>query len=193
MSSIITTTTSHPLTNQDLGETFKRDIHKIDSINLLIFTFLLILVISTIWLFKYKRFPYVHETGLAIFYGAIFGIIIRYGFKSVNRSSVNLLIAPNYNISVKNIPEHIYVILDNQTQEKYIYAYKAPLKGDVSQQDYEEKATFDPEIFFNLLLPPIIFHAGYSMKRVGLIREYFEFIKVFTFSRDIFLKILELY
>lgn len=43
--------------------------HIVDSTNLLIFTFLLILVVLTIWLFKHKRIPYVHETGLAIFYG----------------------------------------------------------------------------------------------------------------------------
>lgn len=43
--------------------------HIVDSTNILIFIFLLILVVLTIWLFKHKRFPYLHETGLAIIYG----------------------------------------------------------------------------------------------------------------------------
>ncbi len=37
---------------------------------------------------------------------------------------------------------------------------------DIDQiNEIDQKATFDPEIFFNVLLPPIIFHAGYSMKK----------------------------
>lgn len=49
----------------------KNRAHIIDSVNLLIFTFLLILVILTVWLFKHYKFKYIHETGLAIIYGIL--------------------------------------------------------------------------------------------------------------------------
>lgn len=42
---------------------------------------------------------------------------------------------------------------------------------NVEQNEIDLKATFDPEIFFNIILPPIIFHAGYCLKRVSAITK----------------------
>ena len=58
--------------------------------------------------------------------------------------------------------------MDNQSEEvkTLSYSFKGELrKHEKLLNEIDQKTTFDPEIFFNLLLPPIIFHAGYSMKK----------------------------
>ena len=97
--------------SQDLR---KANDHIVDSINLLVFTFLLVLVILTVWLFKHKKFSYIHETGLAIIYGSIFGLIIQYGFKSPDTKSVSLTAN---NLTIDELPDFIYLNLPNHTQE----------------------------------------------------------------------------
>lgn len=96
--------------------------------------------------------------------GTIFGIIIRYG---ISHPSTKILSLRTNNVSIHDLPEFIYLSVANQSKEEYVYTFTSPkLKKDDVRREYEEKATFNPEIFFNILLPPIIFNAGYSMKRV---------------------------
>ena len=88
--------------------------HIVDSIDLLLFIFLLILVVLTIWLFKYKRLSYIHETSLAIFYGAIFGAILRYGTDDLDRKKSIVFNTTNLTLNtIKDLPEYVYLQLTN--------------------------------------------------------------------------------
>jgi sodium/hydrogen exchanger-like protein 6/7 len=48
------------------------NVHRLDSLNLLIYTTLLVIVVLTIWIFKRRNFRYLHESCLALIYGNIF-------------------------------------------------------------------------------------------------------------------------
>ncbi|XP_033372527.1 sodium/hydrogen exchanger 9 isoform X3 [Parus major] len=139
------------------------------AVELLIFNFLLILTILTIWLFKNHRFRFLHETGGAMLYGLVMGLIIRYVTKSPDAENGTVYECEK----LKSGPS---TLLINVTNQVYEYQYKREIShhnvnGHQGNAMLQKQMTFDPSIFFNILLPPIIFHAGYSLKKRHFFRN----------------------
>ncbi|XP_075151637.1 na[+]/H[+] hydrogen exchanger 3 isoform X3 [Haematobia irritans] len=153
--------------------------HRIDSLNLLVYTFLLTLTVLTIWLFKHHRVSWLHETGLAVIYGLIVGAAIRYSGSSTPLVHLEVEPEPDTKFNQTLPPDTLWLKfpgkltpngsepMDNKT---YAYTFRSQVY-DVVENEIDLKATFDPEIFFNIILPPIIFHAGYSLKKKYFFRN----------------------
>ncbi|RMC08167.1 hypothetical protein DUI87_15201 [Hirundo rustica rustica] len=155
------------LDEEIVSEKAAEESHRQDSANLLVFILLLTLTILTIWLFKHRRARFLHETGLAMIYGVLVGVVLRYGIHVPSDvSNVTL------SCQVQTSPATLLVNVSGKF-------YEYTLKGEISAQELNNvqdnemlrKVTFDPEVFFNILLPPIIFYAGYSLKRRHFFRN----------------------
>lgn len=147
--------------------------HKIDTLNLLAYVVLLVIVLLTTWYFKRRRRLLIHETGLAIIYGMVLGAALRYIGLEIIISSVML-----DDQTPQTVP-HDYVIVrarnlgDKNANQSHYYAYE--FRGELqpaaklgSQISY---ASVDPEVFFNIILPPIVLNAGLSLKRRHFFRN----------------------
>ncbi|XP_042889455.1 sodium/hydrogen exchanger 7-like isoform X6 [Penaeus japonicus] len=180
---LVQSVSGKPSTGTDLEIDEKyQNTHRIDSLNILLYTFLLILTVVTIWIFKYRRARYLHETGLAVIYGLIVGAILRYS--GDNTPVSHMLVDPKEPQIYQGDapPDTLWLKYGgnvNITQNRtYAYSFRGEIPESL-EDEIVQKATFDPEIFFNILLPPIIFSAGYSLKR----RHFFKNLgAIFTFA-----------
>jgi len=104
--------------------------------------------------------------------GLIVGALIRYAGSTT--PVFHMPVVPEkdskYNLSLP--PDTLWLRFSSRggnppvPNKTYAYAFREEIV-DVENNEMDLKATFDPEIFFNIILPPIIFHAGYSLKRVS--------------------------
>ncbi|CAM9235485.1 unnamed protein product, partial [Lampetra fluviatilis] len=170
------------------GELQAEQSHREDSAELLVFILLLTLTILTIWLFKHRRFRFLHETGLAMIYGLLMGVVLRYGLPG-SSSDAHFLLNCSLNLSSSSSSSGSggaggdgSLLLVEVGGRYYEYARQREVEPPTSDaggaptphtrpNDALHKVTFDPEVFFNILLPPIIFYAGYSLKRRHFFRN----------------------
>ncbi|KRX94038.1 Sodium/hydrogen exchanger 9, partial [Trichinella pseudospiralis] len=153
-------------------------LHQVDTLNLMLYTILMIMTVLTIWIFKHRRLRFVHETGLTLIYGLIVGLIIKL---CTNGNSSGAITADvqlwNTTANVDSPPDFLRLSVPyydgiSKENQSILLRYKFDSNVNVFKEGLlEEKATFDSEIFFNILLPPIIFNAGYSLKKGHFFRN----------------------
>lgn len=147
--------------------------HRIDTLNLLAYVSLLVLVLVTTWFFKRRKRLHLHETGLAIIYGLVMGAVLRYVGLDIKITSLHL----SSNIPLSVPADYVTVearnLGDKNASQTHLYAYE--FRGEIqpsaklgSQISY---ASVDPEVFFNIILPPIVLNAGLSLKRRHFFRN----------------------
>ncbi|GMT04316.1 hypothetical protein PENTCL1PPCAC_26490 [Pristionchus entomophagus] len=153
------------------------NLHRLDTIILLTYITVLIVIVLTAWLFKHYRFRFIHETGVTLIYGLFIGIVLRY-------FNIGLLESQTFDVVTKNDttvnepPDYLRLGVNGDTGKTVTFTYEL-IEGFFADADkmkhnerkIEQKSAFSPELFFNILLPPIIFNAGYSLKKRSFFRN----------------------
>lgn len=103
--------------------------------------------------------------------GLIVGAIIRYAGSTSPVLNMQVYSTdPKYNSSIPPDKLSLHFPVKGNYNVKLNKTFEYTFRGeivDIQENEIDMKATFDPEIFFNIILPPIIFHAGYCLKRVS--------------------------
>ena len=151
--------------------------HIADSTDLLAYVCLLVLTMVTMWVFKKKRLWFLHESGISVIFGLIVGAILRYTGDKSSLTAMDVALVNNSYSILRSPPDIVRLNLSDKTLG---YGLLGVDTADTHRyNDVQEKATFDSEIFFYLILPPIIFHAGYSMRK----KQFFDNLgSILTFA-----------
>ncbi|RDD41277.1 Sodium/hydrogen exchanger 9 [Trichoplax sp. H2] len=152
--------------HEGMTEIRVENLHRMYSVTLLILLFLLLVTVITAWQFKARRMRFLHETGLAMIYGVIMGAIIKY---STQPDQQDYPIQCSLNKTNGSLPLLLSASLENVSYSYQLLAIHDRESPATAESPLVETMIFDPEIFFYVLLPPVIFYAGYDLRHFPLL------------------------
>ncbi|KAJ8310311.1 hypothetical protein KUTeg_012176, partial [Tegillarca granosa] len=127
--------------------------HKTDSVTILMLLGLLMFTILTVWLFKHRRFRFLHESGLSLIYGMLVGVAIRYASPPSNNDTADGVLVNNSHYTIKNRPDRVYIRLPQSLNTSLLSnkLYRYDLKGEVNSEVNQEPALERARHFFRNL------------------------------------------
>ncbi|XP_053198383.1 sodium/hydrogen exchanger 9-like [Scomber japonicus] len=150
-------------------------IQRQDSATLMVLAaiFMALITIFTAWKLKQFKYILINETGGAMFYGMLLGFIERcflHGWGDNMKDVESLCSCVGLNstqvLTVNNTSQMQLNRLVKKTNQTFPHVLTSHME------------TFDPEVLFNLFLPPIIFHGAYTLNQkrfIGNLGSIFTF------------------
>ncbi|XP_008290940.1 sodium/hydrogen exchanger 9 isoform X1 [Stegastes partitus] len=138
--------------------------HKQDNAALLFLAALSLALLTVLTVWKLKQFKYrlINETGAAMFYGMLLGLTARWLWFEAHAENVESVCTCH---GLNSTPR---VLTVNTTTHEHCYRRVGKISQRcslISAPHAVTMETFDPEVLFNLFLPPIIFHGAYTLNQ----------------------------
>lgn len=125
---------------------------------------LALITIVSVWKLKQYKYKLVHETGGAMFYGVLMGLAVRcLSFDRVDNTEAVCSCE-----GLNNTPHFLTV---NVTSQIHCFRHVGKVDQRCPLVSSPHLETFDPEVLFNLFLPPIIFHGAYTLNQKRFIQN----------------------
>ncbi|XP_007555645.1 sodium/hydrogen exchanger 9 [Poecilia formosa] len=134
-----------------------------DSAALFVLSAVCLALITIISVWKLKQFKYrlINEAGGAMFYGVFLGLAVRYLWVDREEHSENM----GSVCSCHGLNSTPHVIMVNISSHGHCYRLIEKKGQRCSQLPSPHTAMLDPQILFDLFLPPIIFFGAYTLNQ----------------------------
>ncbi|XP_045924643.1 sodium/hydrogen exchanger 9-like isoform X1 [Micropterus dolomieu] len=143
--------------------------HRQDSAVLLVLAAIGLALTTILSVWKLKKFKYrlINETGGAVFYGMLVGLMVRcfsfdWGDHMDNMEAV---------CSCGGLNSTAHILMVNVTSHFHCFRHVGKGNQRCRPVSPPHMETLDPEVLFNLFLPPIIFHGAYTLNQKRFIKN----------------------